>query len=357
MSEVKDNQNQPDPTAPADAPGAADAEHLDANDIEAELWDELDQAEAAATDGDDDQAPEASGSQDAEAGQEAAADAGYDDLEGSADQRPSDGDQPSDEAGQTPDIWGDATPEQKAAFEAAEARAKKLEQAERSNRGRLSALQRQINDLIAKQQQAAPVAAQPQPGEDQGDDNPLNDPEFKRAVEEYPEVAAPLAKVLGKVLERNTRLEKEMAAVGVDRRQAALNEQAAILADQHPDWQDIGATPEFVDWVHAQPRHIQEAAYRNATEIVDAAEAADLVGRFKEFRAGGRSGNTPTPRTGAAGPGTQTNQLAGKRQRQLESASAARSRGPGAASGIPKDGDPETLWKQMDELERRAARA
>ncbi len=103
-----------------------------------------------------------------------------------------------------------------------------------------------------------------------------------------------------------------------------------------------------------QPRHIQEAAYRNANEIVDAAEAADVVSRYKAFRQPQQQNINASPPNTERDANNQ--RLLGKRQRQLESAATARSRGPGVATGIPEDGDPETLWKQFDEMERRNAR-
>jgi hypothetical protein len=129
------------------------------------------------------------------------------------------------------------------------------------------------------------------------------------------------------------------------------------LAEQHPDWQDVTADRGFADWIQSQPRHIQEAVARNATEIVDAAEAADVVGRFKAFRSAQPGAARQETSAGNGRADTGNNRLAGRRQRQLESASAARTRGPGAANGIPEDGDPTQLWKQFDEMERRQARA
>lgn len=266
-----------------------------------------------------------------------------------------------DESGAPPDMWANASPEQRAAWEAAQEQIRKLEQAERSNRGRLSAFQRQLNELRASApspKQAAPEAAekgQPAPQQASAEaDGFLASDEWSSFQDEYPEVAGPLGKVIGSLQARLERQDRELSAIGSERRSAALMEQQAALEKDHPDWQSVAADEGFGDWLHSQPRHIQEAAYRNANEIVDAAEAADVVGRFKAFRSG-QPGNQARQNTAGNGAGPGNSRLTGKRQRQLESAAASRTRGPGVVSGIPEDGDPEMIWRQFEEAERRQA--
>lgn len=252
-----------------------------------------------------------------------------------------------------PDIWAAATPEQRAAFDAARADRDKLEQYKRSNEGRLAALQRQIKELRGTQRpaKAAATAADAKPG-DASAEGILGSSEWKSLETEYPEVAKPIGKVIANLEAQVTRQQKELSAIGDDRRQAALSEQEALLVKAHPDWLAVTEEPAFLAWLDEQPRHMQEAARRNADAIVDAREAADVVGRFKDFKGGSAQ---PTAGRGASpGPSTTATQpLSGKRQRQLDSASAARSRGPGVANGIPAEGDPEVMWKQFDELDRR----
>ena len=95
---------------------------------------------------------------------------------------------------------------------------------------------------------------------------------------------------------------------------------------------------------------------------MDAAEAADVVSRFKAFRSAQSDAGSDTldadDTEGPAddkGKGDGTTQLTGKRQRQLEAASTTRTGGPGAAHGIPEDGDPEEIWKAYDRQEQREA--
>jgi predicted RNA-binding Zn ribbon-like protein len=275
---------------------------------EAALWTEFDEAESPAAD-------------------EAA-----DDVE--SDQEPQAA-EPEEEPENT-DPWAQAPEELKTQYQQAQDMIAKLEQSDRSNRGRLSALQRQINELTSQRQQAA----------ESGDKAAMqdSDDDFKALTEDYPEIAKPIQKMLDQMKSEQTRLQKELGAIGAERRQQALDEQATLLADEHPDWVDVGSDPGFMQWLQEQPRHIQEAAARNGNEIVDYREAADVVGRYKQFKG---IGEQTTPK----------NSLADKRQRQLKTATSAKARGPGAKSGIPEDGDPEQIWKQFEEMERRQSRA
>ena len=276
------------------------------NSEEAELWSEFDDAETAA-----DEAAES------EAEPETDTDA-------------------SETAPETIDPWAQAPEELKSQYQHAQEMIAKLEQSDRSNRGRLSALQRQINELVSSRQEAAESGDQAAVAE--------KDDEIDSLMEDYPEIAKPIQKMLDKVKTEQTRLERELGALSGDKRKAALDEQVSLLADAHPDWAKVGSDPQFSQWLADQPRHIQEAAYRNGNEIVDYREAADVVGRYKEFR-------------GIGEQTTSTNSLADKRQRQLKTATSTRGRGPGAKSGIPESGDPEMLWDQFEELDRRQSRA
>lgn len=337
---------------------------------DAALWQEFDHAEAATTDpddqtqGQDGEGPDAAaGDDDSDDDSAANSGDGSDDAptrNGQSDDRVSSDDAKARQNAQESDVWANATPEQRAAFEAAEAARKKLEQAERSNRGRLSALQRQINELT-QQPKPAPAAGKGEQDQDRDADGFLASDDWKSFEGEYPEVAGPLGKLIGNLQEQITRQDKELSAIGDDRRQSAMEEQATLLADSHPDWQDVTSDSRIVEWANAQPRHIREALMRNANDIVDAEEAADVVGRFKDYLqsvdgGGNAQQQQDTPRADG-GRGNGNKAQAGKRQRQLESATTARSRGPGAASGISEDGDPETIWRQFDEMERRTGRA
>lgn len=348
---------QDPPPNDAAASGPDDLEHVD----EGAIWKELDQEEVAAKAPSDD----AKGSSDKDAG--AAADQDQDSQDASNQQSGSDdasaagGKSAGKAAGSQEDIWANATPAQQAAYKAAQEEAQKGVQYKRSQEGRIASLQRKVDELVRA---PAASAAGKKDKQDVADDI-LNDPDLLKTAKEYPEIAGPFIKIIGKLLQQQTGQAKFLTAIGDERRQTAMDEQKDYLTTEHSDWEAVAEREEFTPWLNAQPRHIREAFHRNATDIVDGQEAADVIGRFKDhLRANGQYQDAQQPSDGKAQQqnGTQAGngngngqQLDAKRQRQYSSASSTRTRGPGVAAGIPEEGDPKAIWKQMDELDARAA--
>jgi DNA repair exonuclease SbcCD ATPase subunit len=310
----------------------------DAGKTEQELWNELEAVEKAAKGSPDElaAADAAAGSQ-----EESTAAADSKDLENDqgkkgAEASPEDR---TDAAAGKPaasDVWANATPEQLAARDALVAERQRLEQADRSNRGRVSALQRQIDGLRRPAAEGGGEPAKPKA---------LQSEKGKKLREEYPEIAEPVA-------EEIETLRGEVADLKDRARKDAIAEQTEQLEEQHKDWQAVAASDDFGKWVASQPEYVREAVMRNADEIVNAVEAGDVISRFKSSRSAQRSDTPPAPNGQQAG-GKTTGSLSDRRRRQLESSSTARSRGPGVAQGIPEDGDEEALWKAWDEHDRR----
>ena len=308
---------------------------------EAALWAEFDAAEKA----DAGEAPPE--------GRDAAADANGGSPDKDADQDAAAA--PADKAGNaqqtTPqnDIWAAAPPELRSAFEETRRRAEQAEHRFRSDAGRIAALQRQVDE--ARKGIAAPgtAAGTTQDGEPK---SVLESDELKAIKQEYPEIVAPFEAALAQLEGRIHRHEKELSAIGTDRRQAAQDEQQTVVTQVHGDYVGFirGNLEQFQAWREAQPRYVQEAIQRNWDGVVDGYEMADVIARFKSSL-GGNSGSP-----GQEPPGKGTSQpLADRRKRQLESSASPRSRGPSVASGIPEDADEETIWKMLDEEDRRKA--
>lgn len=240
----------------------------------------------------------------------------------------------------TQDIWANASPELKAAYEAAQTRARNAEHAASSDRGRIAALQRQIDQLKAGGAAGVP-AANGQPV------NPLETDLFKRLKEDYPEIhealSGPLAAITAELAAtKNTVIERAEAD-----RQAA---EEGFYARQEEELNrrvegafDLVADPRFVTWLQTQPNYVQQAAIRNGQRIEDVDEAADLVGRFKSFIDGAGSSRPATP--------SNTAPLADRRRAQLASASTVSTRSPSAVAGVPED--PEAAWNYFAEQRQR----
>ena len=215
---------------------------------------------------------------------------------------------------------------------ALEAENQKLKHSEASQRGRLGAYQRQINQLQSKLEQpqntSGKQSAEDQARQDAAEAAGVKD--WQALQEDFPEVAKAL----------DARLESEKRQIEADRqRQAQLEQrieelQSAVqpiqqqaqdnylrtqvdaLSARHPDWQEVVAAPAFAEWLNQQPESL-----RSLTESNDAAEAAALMDLYK-----GQTGQLDSRE------GTPD-----KRQERLASAQTVSRRGTAQKGGVPED--------------------
>lgn len=235
--------------------------------------------------------------------------------------------------GGTDDIWSTASEQQRAAYQAAQQRLQSLEHDSRSNRGRVSSLQREVDTL--KKQLAASAKAAGSTGQDPDS----TDADIRRLQEEYPEVARPVLKELSslrtQLSQALARLDQRDSTEAQRDRDQALDREEQALTQMHPDWMQVTGNSAFTKWLETQPRYVVEAIQRNGEAIQDAAEAGDIITRFKAHQGMGAATAAPSA-SGATATGAPAN-LAARRQRQLESGAAVTSRGAGPAGGPPDD--------------------
>lgn len=314
------------PGAAAPIPVPVDPPVADQPQDETAIWDSFEAADEAAKGDKTEPAPAA---------------------EPASEQEPVDGDKTVPEAEPTPatpaevavDIWANATPEQKAAFETASADKAKAEQRYRSSVGRISALQRKIN------------AAQPSREASAARD------EIAGMHTDYPEIAQPLAKALEKIDGKLDNLSKsEQSALEADTAEfnSLVEAEKATLLAKHPDYADVlgknaGPHGVFAKWLDDQPRRIRDAAARNATYIADGDGAIEVIEAFKTHL-GLIKPAQPSPQ-----PAPQP-ALDDRRKRQIEGSSAPLGRGGRpTVSGIPPEGDPQAIWDAFEQQERARA--
>lgn len=265
------------------------------------------------------------------------------------------------------DVWASASPEQRAAHEDAQTQISKLEQTERSRKGRMDSMQRRIDDLARQPAPGAPTdAATATDGANGATAESVTaeffgSEEWKSHEQEYPEVSGPQKSIFTKLIGRLFAVEQKQEVTDAQRivddaeaHDAFVLEQEQLLEKEHEDWEEVMAAKGTMEWLEDQPRHIQEAAVRNADEIVDAEQAADVISRLKAFRTAQSAGPSDA---GEAGDDGGNSRLSGKRDRQLATASNARTGGAGAAHGIPEDGDEEAIWNAMERKEAREAKS
>jgi hypothetical protein len=181
----------------------------------------------------------------------------------------------SGEARQTeaapPDPFADATPEQRQAWQNLMQEKARFEHDSMSNRNRVSALQKKLNELEKRIEQQ-PQAAPPQPKEDADlaqDDAGEDLSEFQ---EDFPEIYKAVNSIykqqVGKMQQqfesRLNQLSERFQSVAQPVEQMQQREvdtyrqnQLSALQAAHPDWQEIQASKDFWNWVDNQSEGIR----------------------------------------------------------------------------------------------------
>lgn len=280
-----------------------------------------------------------------------------------------------DGASSAGDIWANAPSELRAAFDAEKSRADRAEQQSASDRGRLSALQTRYDASLGRSPEQQDTAGGADTSSDDAEDtrpNPFESDEWKGLREEFGDIAEPIERVLSGHFEattkeiavlkdENLRLRNGLQTIGQDRVHSRVMEQEEQVRQDHPDYDDVVNSEEFAAWAEAAPAYIRAGLERNGKAIVDAGEASDLVKRFKSDTGYGSDGETEGDGSGAStetaangangarangkdGAGSKPAAPSRRRQIQLDSASAPRSKSGEAAV---TDKEPETdaeMW-------------
>lgn len=218
-------------------------------------------------------------------------------------------------AGVTREVWAKAPPEVRDAFK-------------RTASGYQEQLRRRLVEIERLKGKPATPPAKQKPK------SVLDDPELKKAKEEYPEVFGPLEKTIKALEERVGKADEALEGLNQERTDAYIAEQERQLAKDHPDWQTVTAKDSFGQWLVKQPRAIREAAIRNGQGIVDAEEASLVIGLYKQQT--GQAQTNPPDNGAGSGGGKGTSTTDTRRKRQLE-ATAVTSKGPGGGAQPPDD--------------------
>lgn len=258
------------------------------------------------------------------------------------------GAKPADPA-PTEDIWAKASPELRAAHEAEMAALRtKTDLAVKAQAGR-------IRKLHEERQKAAATRDADKPSSKKVGDI------LDEGLADYPEMAKPVKDALEpieKKLAQFDRMEAANDAVQVERINEHIQSQQSLLEAAHPGWeQEYIQGPQakkFADWIRSPDRTVKQfktVFETNNEHIFDAAAAIEVFDAFKADTAG----TGPTPANNG-----QTQELSAKRAAQLEGSRSPRTPGgPPTVTGIPREGDPQSIWKAFgddnadDRLTRR----
>lgn len=307
------------------APASEEAGEQDA----AALWAEFDAEEAASATPEEQTADD-----DHDAAEEAADDDGSDEDEAPEDDGEPIGDPEDDGEDEGDDAHATLTPDDR------------LQHQIRSDRGRISAMQREIAALRARLEgtgsgtpdpQGQPDAARKEQEDFRG--------RLKSLAEDYPEIAEPISAAMEMLDARIQQVQQAEQS----RQEAALQAERARFDELVPAGADYVAAryEQFVQWVEDQPRAIRQAFAQNREVLVDADAAAMVVTRFQEAM-GDRVPASPAP-----GREPKPNPLAEKRKRQLAAAASPKGRSGVTTSPEPPPDAPDSAW--WDYWERKGA--
>ena len=212
------------------------------------------------------------------------------------------------------DIWANVPSAARAAYEAAELKARNLEHRLRSDDGRVARFQRERDEANKARDIALNSTTQ------------KTDVDLRQYIqsEEWQSKKADYGDDLGSLFTAVERLAEQQSGIAdrfgqmdqaqvedIDRRNLS------VLTERAPDWRDLLSREGFAPWLESQPRHIQEAFERNREILVDVDEATDVVNRFRAV-AYLSDHNNSSPQF----------QPDPKRARQLDAAQSVRGRQP-----------------------------
>ena len=243
----------------------------------------------------------------------------------------------------------------------------------------MSALQTRLDAQLGKtpEQQDTAGAADTSPEAGDSRPNPFETERWKTLRDEFGDIVEPIEEVISAdraataqeiaaLKDENRQLREGMEMIGQDRLYSRAESQEAQVREAHPDLDEVLKSDEYAAWRESAPAYIRAGIERNAEAIIDAAEASDIVKRFKtdtgygntggagdgsaSTTANGQDGNASEAANGA--DSTETAAPSRRREAQLRSATAPRIRSGEAAV---RDKEPETPAEMWDWAKKKIA--
>lgn len=220
----------------------------------------------------------------------------------------------------TPDIWANASAEQRAAFEAANQRAEQAEHRAKSDEGRFNAYQR---DLAVIRRQTRMLGETLTAGDDLS--ALVGGESWGKVKTEYGEDLAPILTAIEALAQQRKssgeqfqQLSQELVAADYDDNEAKLNEAA-------PDWQSLFGRDDFASWLDGKPGFYRETLAKNWDAVTDPAGVAEVARIYRnELIAQGKLAPVGTDPT----PSPEPTQIDPKRAAQLEGARVGKVNSP-----------------------------
>lgn len=237
--------------------------------------------------------------------------------------------------GESEDLWANATQNQLDELETLRRQSAEWQHRYQSDEGRVSALQRKINDLQGQLQQ--PALQQPTTQESA---LPSNE-ELEAFKNDYPDIANAIDAHVQRSLatERNVinqqlafldnRMQQSIQPIHELEQQRYVSNEMQALNHQHPDWQQVVQTTDFLEWINVQPEPV-----RNLINSDDSRDASFVINSFKMANNYGQQASVTEPEV------EPEPQPVSRNQQRLEQAVAPT---PRRRRSAPKAGVPDNF--------------
>jgi hypothetical protein len=196
-----------------------------------------------------------------------------------------------------------------------------LQHSFKSQVGRVSALQRKIDDLMATGNNTASsqdAVETPNPS--------VKDREIQQLLDDYPEIAGPILKAVEKKYgDLSGEIDKRLAPIVQDQQQRYIESQVSIMDSQIPNWRDTVNSEEYANWLLEQPDPVRGMA--------ESIHANDYIWLMKQFNS--QRKNNPANDD----VGQKALEIVERRQQKLASNVAVKSTGQSNKSTPPDDFD------------------
>jgi len=214
---------------------------------------------------------------------------------------------------------------------------KKLQHYKNSNEGRVSALQRKVDDLVASNHKT--------PEKEEEPEEPEEDEEWDKFVEEDEYTAGHVA---SKVEKSNTKLKAEIMdeidtrfkPVQENEHKSYVEGQMRLMDENDANWYETVNSDDFKDWIGTQPAKIQEMG--------SSEEAEDYIYLLDGFKS---ANQTVEERKELAKEEAEV--IKKQRKQKLASNESVQRRGSGHKTGAPEDFDAAFEYYAKEEEKKR----
>lgn len=147
-----------------------------------------------------------------------------------------------------------------------------------SNRGRISAFQRQLNENAAQQANSRLKEVNKEEGKKASS---LDSDDWKSLKEDYPEIAGPVEAAIQSMAQKLDDANAKVSVLEGNTEVQQIQKNITILEETHPDWVAVAQDPKFIEFVNNQPEPVRKVFAENSEDIKKPNEVSWLLSLFK----------------------------------------------------------------------------